>query len=362
VEALVFEGSGRVVHRTDVPDPVPVDPGDAVVEVEAAGLCGSDLHPYLGREPARPGVVPGHEVVGRVAAVGPAVAGVRVGDRVVVPFSLSCGACVRCQAGLTARCVHAALLGWGDPDPAGAVLHGGQAALVRVPMADGSLVRVGEALPAGAALLLADTLPTGWAAVARGEVGPGAAVAVVGLGAVGLCAIVAARARGAARVVGIDPVAGRRAAAARLGAEVAAPDDAGALAAWRDVDVAVDAAGPPAAQRLAASLLVPGGTLSLIAVQTDAVFAVTPVEAYGANLRITAGRAPVRALLDVLLPLVRRGDLAVPDEVVITHPGRPLAEGPDLYRRFAEREPGLIKATFTPTRATPTRAAPNSVA
>ncbi|WP_370324621.1 alcohol dehydrogenase catalytic domain-containing protein [Euzebya sp.] len=346
MRGLVFEGAGRIVLRDDLPDPVVEDPDDAVVAVEAAGLCGSDLHPYRGHEPARPGVVPGHEVVGIVTAVGDAVRRVRVGDRVVVPFSLSCGICGACRRGLTSRCERSRLLGWGDPDPDGPVLHGGQAEQVRVPLADGSLVAIGDELGAATALLLSDNLPTGWYAARRADVAPGDAVAVVGLGAVGLCAVTAALAQGADRVVAIDPAATRRDAAVALGAEARTPDAVEGLV----VDAAIEAAGPPAAQRLAADLVRPGGTVSVIAVQTAPAFAIPPVQAYDRNLTIRAGRAPVRAILDELVPLVAAGDVRVPVAEVVTHPGRPLSEGPELYRGAAAADPGLVKATFDPSR------------
>jgi alcohol dehydrogenase len=353
MRALVFQGPGSIEHRTDVPDAEVVLPGDAVIRVEAAGLCGSDLHPYAGREPARAGVVPGHEAVGTVVATGTEVTSFAEGDRVLVPFTTSCGRCDACAAGLSARCHRGALFGWGSPAeldrPA---LHGGQAELLRVPLADGTLVAVPPGLDDLEALLLTDNLPTGWAAVERLGGVTGSAVAVVGLGAVGLCAVAAALAQGAAAVIGVDPVASRRDLAARLGASVAAPDEVATTTGRPGtgrLDGAVDAAGTAQSQRLALSLLRPGGALSVIAVPTDAAFALTPVEAYDANVSIHLGRAPVRSLLDRVLPLVTAGALRVPTEVV-SHPLLPLSEGPAAYRRFADREPGLIKVAFDPRR------------
>ncbi len=345
MRGLTLDGVGEVTYRDDLPDPEVVDPTDVVVRVRRAGLCGSDLHPYLGREATRWGVVPGHEVVGEVVEVGDAVATVAAGDRVIVPFSLSCGVCDACRRGLTARCDHSRLLGWGPPDgPDEATLHGGQAELVRVPLADGSLVAVPDGVDEDAAVLLCDNLPTGWYAAERADIGPGTEVAVVGLGAVGLCAVTAALALGAARVVATDPVADRRARAGTLGAEPATADD---LAGAR-VDAVIEAAGPPAAQRLAAGLVRPGGTLSIVAVQTADRFGFTPVDAYDANLTVRAGRAPVRAVLDRLLPRLAAGEVAIPTDVVVTHPDVTLADGPAAYRRFADREPGLVKVVFRP--------------
>jgi alcohol dehydrogenase len=356
MRALVFDGPGRIVHRDDIPAAEVEHPDDAVVAVRLAGLCGSDLHPYAGREPARRGVVPGHEAVGEVVAIGAAVERCAVGDRVLVPFTTSCGACAACRRGLSARCARGQLLGWGDPDDLEApALHGAQAERLRVPLADGTLVRVPEEIGDVAALLLTDNLPTGWAAVER--LGPveGEPLAVVGLGAVGLCAVAAARALGADPVIGIDPVAGRRVQAERLGALTAEPDGAEGMVAEvlggpARLPAAVDAAGTAGGQRLAVALLRPGGALSVIAVPTDGGFAFSPVEAYDRNLAVHLGRAPVRSLLDRLVPLVRDGRLAVPADVVITHPDVPLSEGPEAYRRFAAREPGLTKVAFDPAR------------
>jgi alcohol dehydrogenase len=352
MRGLVLEGPRAIAHRTDLPEPHLLAGTDALVRVRRAGLCGSDLHPYEGREPARPGVVPGHEVVGEVLAVGDAVARVAVGDRVLVPFTTSCGRCEPCGRALSARCVQGELFGWGDPEqPTRPPLHGGQAEALRVPLADGTLVGVPEALPDVEALLLTDNLPTGWYAAERALSDGGGALAVVGLGAVGLCAVVAARALGAGAVLAVDPVATRRAQAERLGAVASTPEDAAAalerLAGGRVLGV-VEAAGTAAAQRLALSLLRPGGALSVIAVQTAGSFPFTPIEAYDANLTIHLGRAPVRSVLDRVLPALAAGRLRIPADVIVTHPDLPLEMGPEAYARFSAREPGLTKVAFAP--------------
>lgn len=350
MRGLVLQGVGDVRYRTDLPEPVLVAPTDAVVRVTAAGLCGSDLHPYLGREPVGWGVIPGHELVGEVVAVGEAVTTVRPGDRVLSPFTTSCGHCGPCRRGLSARCDHGQLLGYAPPaGAAGTTLDGGQAELVRIPLADGTLVSVPDDVDDATAVLLCDNLPTGWYAAERAGVPAGGTVAVVGLGAVGLCAVIAAFALGAGRVHAFDPVADRRDRARRLGAEVAHPDDADELVAGGlTVDAAIEAAGPVEAQHLAAGLVGPGGTLSIIAVQTAAVFGVPPVLAYDRNLTIRSGRAPVRSLLDRLLPGVVAGELVVPVDLVVTHPDVALADGPASYARFAAREPGVVKLLLRP--------------
>jgi alcohol dehydrogenase len=357
MRGLVLQAVGEVALHDDLPDPSIVAPDDAIVAVRAAGLCGSDLHPYLGREPARMGVVPGHEAVGEVVAVGGDCTEVAVGDRVLAPFTTSCGTCPPCRRGLTARCVRGQLFGWGDPDrPDAPALHGGQAELLRVPLAGSTLVAVPAGIDDATAVLLTDNLPTAWEAVGRAAPRPGAPLLVVGLGSVGLCAIAAAADAGATPIVAVDPVADRRARAARLGAVVAPPEEAtdvvgevlGSHGPTAPLLAAVDAAGTLPAQRLAFDLLAPGGTLSVIAVPTDQRFAFTPPEAYDRNVTVRAGRASVRATLERLLPRVASGEVTVPAEAVVTHLDVPLDAGPALYRRFAAREHGLVKAVFRP--------------
>jgi len=347
MHGLIFEHAGSISYRTDLPEPRVEDPGDAIVAVSHSGLCGSDLHPYAGREPARPGVIPGHEAVGEVVAIGPRVATVAVGTRVLVPFTTSCGECPPCRRGLTARCERGRLFGWGDPDDAGSpALQGAQAQYVRVPLADGTLVPIPADLDADTALLLTDNLPTAWEAVRRADPIPDQPLIVVGLGSVGLCAVIAAHAVGASPVIGIDPVAERRARATRLGASVVAdPADADRIDAAPAV---VEAAGTSPAQRTAADLVRPGGTLSIISVQTETSFALSPIEAYDRNLTVRAGRASVRHTLDALLPRVLHDAVSVPAAQIITHRNLPLSAGPDLFERFAARADGLIKASFAP--------------
>jgi alcohol dehydrogenase len=340
MRGLVFDGPCRIRFADDLPDPVVEESTDAIVDVTLAGLCGSDLHPYEGRETCAQGVIPGHEVVGVVAEVGMRVRSVRPGDRVIVPFTVSCGTCDRCARGLSSRCRQSRLFGWGDPLGTTTPLHGGQAERLRVPLADGTLVPVPERIDDATALLLADNYPTAWHAVSLTDWSAGP-VAVIGLGAVGLCAVAAAFAIGSNDVVGIDPVESRRAAAIALGARTIAPEDAD-----ERFGSIVEAAGPPAAQQLAARLADDGATISIIAVQTGQAFAIDPVTAYDRNLTIRAGRAPVRSILETLVLDVANGSVTVPTDSVVSHPDRQLEDGPDIYRRFAARE--IVKATFRP--------------
>jgi threonine dehydrogenase-like Zn-dependent dehydrogenase len=173
-----------------VPDPVLLAPTDALVQVRLAAICGSDLHVWHGRETGLdPGTVMGHEFLGEVVEKG-AASSLRVGDIVVSPFTTSCGACFYCTGGLTARCVHGQLFGWVEH---GAGLHGAQAELVRVPLADTTLVPLPPGLAPEAGLLLGDVLATGHHCAVMAGAGPGTVCAVVGAGPVGLMAVLAAR-------------------------------------------------------------------------------------------------------------------------------------------------------------------------
>lgn len=344
MRALIFEGPGDVSYSSDRGDPEIVDDRDAIVTIEGAGLCGSDLHPYLGREPARTGVTPGHEGVGRVAKVGSRVGRISVGDRVVIPFTSSCGSCQRCREGLSSRCLRAALFGWGDPaDSSIPALDGMQAEMVRVPMADSTLVPIPDSLPIAAAVLASDNLPTGWYAVRRSDLAAGSTLVVIGAGSVGLCAIAAGHHIGAGEIVSIDPVAERRSTAAAMGARALAPDDP-ALDGLPPTGSIVDAAGTGSSQRLAARLACPGATISMIAVQTEPQLAIPPAQIYDSNLTIRSGRAPVRSILDEVLPIL---DTSLdPTPLVFDGGSTPLSAGPETYRRFAERR--IIKTWFDP--------------
>lgn len=343
MRALVFDGPGDIAYRT-VPEPQLEQPGDVIVQIDTAGLCGSDLHPYVGREPARAGVVSGHEAVGTVALAGNDSEW-RVGDRVIIPFSTNCGGCQWCETNLSARCTNSRLFGWGDPDdPTSPPLHGLQADRAVVPMADATLVPLPSGVTDETGVLLADNYPTAWIAVQRTRLVPGDRLAVIGLGSVGLCAVSAAKALGAGEVIAVDPVPERRAAAIELGAVAIAPGEADGL----DAPVVIEAAGTDSAQRSAFEAVAPGGALSIIAVQTSEVAAFSPIEAYDRNLSVSYGRAPVRSMLGPILEFLAAGDIEIPSEVIVTHAQLPMREGPGVYKQFAERTDGMIKATLRP--------------
>lgn len=351
MRALLLEAPRRIVFRDDLPEPEIVDGRDAIVRVELAGLCGSDLHPYLGREAVRPGTIPGHELVGTVITVGAAVAGLAPGDRVLAPFTTSCGACPPCRRSLSARCREGELLGWRPPEGAesasgaGRGVHGAQAERVRIPLAGTTLLRIPAGVDDLTALLLGDNFSTGWFGAECAGAGPGASIAVIGCGAVGLSAVSAAHHLGAERILAVDPVPERRAAAASIGARAVAPEEATDALGGEGAAGAVEAVGSPDAQRLALDLVRPGGTIAAVGVHA-APFAFTPGEAYDRNLVYRAGRCPVRSLLDRLLPEVAAGRVRVPVGTIIGEAGLPLEEGAEAYRRFAERRGGVRKIVF----------------
>lgn len=348
MRAVTFHAPGDVrVER--VPDPALEAPGDAVVRVEVAGLCGSDLHPYRGREVGLdPGTVMGHELVGKVVETGAGVARFRPGDRVVAPFTTSCGACFYCRTGLSSRCELGQLLGWVE---GGRGLHGTQAELLRVPLADTTLVALGPDDPAETAVLAGDVAATGLFAALAGGVSPGWVVAVVGAGPVGLAAVAAARELGAERVFALDGVPERRALAEAFGADALDPaaGEAGERVRQatedRGADAVLEAVGTPEATRAAFELARPGAVLAAVGVHTERHLDIAPGELYDKNLAYRAGRCPARSLLPRALALVRSG--RYPFERIVSH-RMPLAEGPRAYEIFDRKLDGCTKAVLVP--------------
>jgi len=348
MKALTFHRVEDIRYDT-VPDPELEEAGDVLVRVEWAGLCGSDLHPYFGREKGLdPGTVVGHEMVGEVVERDREVSRFRKGQRVVSPFTTSCGSCFYCRRGLTARCEQGQLFGWVEQ---GRGLHGGQAELVRVPLADSTLLAVPEGVTPELALLAGDVLATGFFCASMGDIEPGATVAVVGCGPVGLMAVVGARKHGAKRIFALDRVQERLDLARYYGAE---PVDAVAVdpveviedaTEGRGADAVLEAVGTAEATRLAVDLVRFGGTVAAAGVHTEKHFAFAPGEAYDKNLTYRAGRCPARAWGERVLPLLAGDEYDL--DALITH-RLPLAEGPRAYRLFAERRQGCVKVVFQP--------------
>jgi threonine dehydrogenase-like Zn-dependent dehydrogenase len=348
VKALTFHAPGDLrVER--VPDPVLLTPTDALVRVELAAICGSDLHVWFGRETGLDlGTVMGHEFLGEVVEVGQAVTRLRRGDRVGSPFSTSCGDCFYCKSGLSARCLRGELFGWVER---GKGLQGGQAELVRVPLADTTLLKLPAELPPEAGLLLGDVLSTGYHCAVLAGVGPGTVCAVLGCGPVGLLALLAAFELGAARSFALDPVPERLAWARRLGAiplDLAAGSPVERIREATDgrgVDAVLEAVGSPEASRLAFELVRPGGTIAVVGVHHEAGFPFSPGQAYDKNLTWRIGRCPARHYMEQLLPLARKRERDL--RALFTHQV-PLDAAPDAYRMFAERSDGCLKVALVP--------------
>lgn len=348
MKAITWQGL-RDVRCSEAPEPRIADDRDAIVAVELAGLCGSDLHVWHGRETGLDaGTVMGHECIGHVAEVGTAVTRFHRGDRVAVPFTTSCGMCRFCASGLSARCVHGQLFGWVEK---GRGLHGAQAARVRVPLADGTLCRIPGDLDARAALLLCDVLPTGQFGALQAGVGAGGTFAVIGCGPVGLMAIAAAREMGGERLYAVDAVEARLSFAARLGAiavdarRESAREVVSAATEGRGADAVIEAVGSPEAGRLAWELVRPGGTIAAVGVHHEAAFPFSPAQAYDRNLTYRIGRCPARSLMEGLIPLAQRKAAALAE--LVTH-RLTLEAGVEAYAAFDVKRDGCIKVAFEP--------------
>ncbi|MBL8722444.1 MAG: alcohol dehydrogenase catalytic domain-containing protein [Planctomycetes bacterium] len=348
MRAVTFR-SVRDVVTTSVADPRLETPFDAIVQVELAAICGSDLHPYLGREVGLDvGTVLGHEFLGTVVAVGSGVAKFRVGDRVVSPFSTSCGSCWFCARGLTARCTAGQLFGWVQQ---GRGLHGGQAERVRVPLADSTLVAAPTGVPAEAALLAGDVLSTGFFGAQLGGVQPGDVVVVVGAGPVGICALLAAQHAGAQAVFALDLLPERLALARRHGAIAGAAEDPELRASLREAthgrgaDVVLECVGSAGATRVAFELVRLGGTIAAAGVHCEPQFAFSPGEAYDKNLTYRAGRCSARALMDTTLPLLAQERFQL--GALFSH-RLALDEARRGYELFERRLDGCTKVLLVP--------------
>jgi threonine dehydrogenase-like Zn-dependent dehydrogenase len=393
MKALTWHGL-EDVRVTDVPDPVITDTTDAVVRVTSTAICGSDLHLYGVLAPyLQPGDVLGHEFMGIVEEVGPDVATLAVGDRVVVPFNISCGRCWMCQRGLFAQCETtqntrtgkgASLFGY--TSLYGSV-PGGQAEYVRVPHADFGPIVVPEEMPDERFLYLSDILPTAWQAVDYADINGNDTLLVLGLGPVGQLAVRSALHRGVGRVIGVDLVADRIETARASGAEVLDASDTDVAAAvlelteGRGADGVIDAVGmeahgnpvsekvigaasrlpkPVARQaierfgidRLAAlhtaiATVRRGGTLSISGVYGGMADPMPMMELFDKGLTVRMGQCHVRRWSDELLDIVRGDADVLGLEGLATHHGS-LSDAPDYYRIFQEKQDECLKVVLTP--------------
>ncbi len=341
---MTFQGVGEV-RVDEVPEPELTARDGAIVEIEASGICGSDLHIYHGRHPVEPGFTIGHEFVGRVIAAGDEITQVGEGDRVVGCFVTACGRCFFCRRRAFHKCSGAKVFGHGQI--AGG-LPGAQAEKVRVPHADIVLRRAPVGISDDVALFAGDVLGTGLHAVRSARIGLGDTVAVLGLGPVGLCAVQVARAAGAVRILGVDSVAERLEMARAFGAQpvhLVEEDPRAAIKAateGRGVDACIEAVGHPDALDMAIRITRDDGRLCIVGVyagRTDVHMGLVWKRA----LHITAGLANVVGHVDEVLALIGAG--VVDPSPIVTHHLK-LSQAPEGYELYDRRE--ALKVVLTP--------------
>jgi threonine dehydrogenase-like Zn-dependent dehydrogenase len=340
---LMYEaGDVRVV---DVPDPQLVEPTDAIVRVTSACICGSDLWPYGDMQRSETGQSMGHEAIGVVEDIGDGVLTIRRGDLVIMPFAYSDGTCAFCQEGLNTACVHVGFFGNNG-------FNGAQAEALRIPLADGTLYKLGvsedDALMPSL-LTLSDVLGTGHHAAVVAGVKAGDKVAVVGDGAVGLCGVIAAKRLGAEQII----IMGRHPVRTDLARELGATDvvaERGEEAVARVMELTggtgvhgvLECVGTEASAETSVAIARPGGAVGRVGVpHYPAIPLAQPM--FYKNVRVGGGPAPVRAYIDELLPDILEGRIE-PGRVFDRTVG--LDGVPDGYRAMADRE--SIKVLVSP--------------
>jgi 2-desacetyl-2-hydroxyethyl bacteriochlorophyllide A dehydrogenase len=344
MRAVTFQAPGEV-QLDEVAEPKLLAADDAIVRVEASGICGSDLHIYHGRVQIEPGFVIGHEFVGEVIAAGDEVTRVAVGDRVLGTYGTACGKCFFCRREEFHKCDEARVYGHGA---ALGSLQGAQAEQVLVPHANLTLRQVPEGLSDDVALFAGDVMGTGFHAIDSRPLAEGESAAILGMGPVGLCAVQAAKAAGASEVIAIDTVEDRLKMAESFGAtpvhltEQSPRDEVKKLTEGRGVDLAVDAVGHPEALDLALRLARKAGTVSVTGVYAERAevhMGILWIKA----LTLTSGHANVIKHLDRVLELISAGELD-PAPLVTHH--MKLDEAPEAYRVYDNRE--ALKIVLTP--------------
>jgi len=394
MKAVTFHGK-RDVRVDSVPEPTIEQPTDAIVRITSTGICGSDLHLYEVMGPfLDEGDILGHEPMGYVEAVGPEVTQISVGDRVVIPFNISCGHCFFCDQQLYSQCETtqvrdqgkgAALLGY---TKLYGQVPGGQAEFLRVPQAHFGPVKVPEGPPDERFVYLSDVLPTAWQAVEYAGVPDRGSVAVFGLGPIGqMCARIALH-RGAEHVFGIDLVDERLELARRHGVQTLDLRDNDEIAETlrgltdgRGPDSVIDAVGMEAhgapmgklAQQLAGFLpdvvaeklietggvdrlsvlhttidaVRRGGTISLSGVYGGAVDPMPMMDLFDKQIQLRMGQANVKRWIDDLMPLVQDDNDPLGVEDLASHK-LPLDEAPHAYEIFQRKEDGAVKILLEP--------------
>jgi threonine dehydrogenase-like Zn-dependent dehydrogenase len=403
MKAVVFHDIGKI-QVEEVPEPQIQQGTDAIVRITSCAICGTDLHMVRGTMPGmKPGTILGHEGVGIVEEIGHDVRNLNIGDRVVIPSTISCGYCSYCRAGYSSQCdnanPHGRLAGtafFGGPESSGP-FPGLQAELARIPFASVGLVKLPDSVTDNQAILLSDIFPTGYFGAEMAEIQPGDTVAIFGCGPVGQFAIASAKLFNAGRIFAIDCIASRLEMAREQGAEVIDfnADDpvetirrlTGGIGADRAIDaVGVDAVCPhvgPAARKAhdhqsqfqheleevapkthpsgknwhpgdapsqvltwAVESLAKAGTLSIIGVYPESARFFPIGIATNKNLTMKMGNCPHRKYIPKLIDLVRSD--AVDPERILTQI-EPLSSAIDAYKAFDERQPGWIKVELDPT-------------
>jgi threonine dehydrogenase-like Zn-dependent dehydrogenase len=336
VRATTIHGPGDI-RVEDVPDAALREPTDAVVRVELACVCGSDLWAYRGVSKRKPGQRIGHEFVGEVVDVGSEVTSVRVGDRVIAPFTWSDGTCEHCAAGVQTSCRRGGIWGQTGHD-------GGQGEAVRVPQADGTLVAVprdADSALLPAFLSLSDVMGTGHHAALSAGVVPGSVVAVVGDGAVGLCGVLAASRLGAERVIAMGRHEDRAAVARLFGATDQVSERGGAavervreLTGGLGASAVLECVGTAASWETALGIVRDGGRVGYVGVP-HGPDGLSLKDLFNRNVGVAGGVAPVRQYLPGLLADVLAGRL---DPSPVFDRTVPLDDVADAYRAMEDRK------------------------
>ncbi|WP_279482844.1 glutathione-dependent formaldehyde dehydrogenase [Aureimonas sp. SK2] len=389
MKALTWHGKSDI-RCESVPDPKIEDAGDVVIKVTACAICGSDLHIYDGIIPGmESGDIMGHETMGEVVETGSGVSNLTVGDRVVVPFTISCGECFFCKRGFFSGCERSnpnkelAAKAWGH-SPAGLFGYshllggfpGGQAEYLRVPYADVGPIKVPSHLTDEQVLFLSDIFPTGYMAADFCNIQEGDTIAVWGCGPVGQMAIKSAFMLGAGRVIAIDTVPERKAIAAQSGAIVLDFMDEDIferiqeLTNGRGVDASIDAVGSeahgsgsfdavidrvkqatfmgtdrPHVLRQAIHCTRNFGTVSIVGVYGGFLDKIPMGSAINRGLTFRMAQTPVQRYLPILLQRIEEGQ--IDPSFIITHRAS-LEEGPDLYKTFRDKQDGCVKVVLKP--------------
>ena len=353
MKAAVYYGA-KDIRCTDIDDPKLDDPTAVLVEVKATSICGSDLHLYRGAlDPImeKGKSQTGHELIGVVREVGAEVGRFKPGDRVSMAYSCSCGECYMCEVGQTAHCetTNKAVYGFGVPF---GNLNGTHAEAMVLPHADAHVIKVPDAIPDGAALTLSCNLPTAFIAHDLADIKPGENVALVGLGPTNLMVLDLALQKGAGRIVALDPVAHRRAAAQKKGAIVidAAADDwkdkALAEADGRGFDKVIEMVGYPETLQMALDIVRPGGTVAALGVFTDQEFNLVLADVFLRDISLHMnGFANVQPYMWRALRAMERG--VVDLQELFSHEFA-LADVDKAFDTFHEKKDGVMKVLIRP--------------